>query len=159
MRTGVRLFIEGSDLDNLQFYELAESCNAVIVAENSNWGNRYFDDPVDESTDPMEALADRYHVRPSRLRTQTSAQRVELSACRRLLRQRPRGLSSISLNGTHPLPGTSLTRKKSSMRKPSLRSVSATRNTHCPTLTGSHLKRRLEQFVAAIVQSTRRCHR
>jgi benzoyl-CoA reductase/2-hydroxyglutaryl-CoA dehydratase subunit BcrC/BadD/HgdB len=77
VRNGVRLFIEGSDLDNLQFYELAESCNAVIVAENSNWGNRYFDDPVDESTDPMEALADRYHVRPSRLRTQTSAQRVD----------------------------------------------------------------------------------
>jgi benzoyl-CoA reductase/2-hydroxyglutaryl-CoA dehydratase subunit BcrC/BadD/HgdB len=75
-RKGVRLFIEGSDLDNLQFYELAEACNAVIVAENSNWGNRYFDDPVDESVDPMEALADRYHSRPSRLRTQTSAQRV-----------------------------------------------------------------------------------
>jgi len=75
-RKGVRLFIEGSDLDNLQFYELAESCNAVIVAENSNWGNRYFDDPVDESSDPMEALADRYHGRPSRLRTQTSVQRV-----------------------------------------------------------------------------------
>lgn len=76
-KNGVRLFIEGSDLDNLQFYELAESCNAVIVAENSNWGNRYFDDLVDESVDPMEALADRYHARPSRLRTQTSAQRVD----------------------------------------------------------------------------------
>jgi benzoyl-CoA reductase/2-hydroxyglutaryl-CoA dehydratase subunit BcrC/BadD/HgdB len=76
-RAGVRLFIEGSDLDNLQFYELAESCNTVIVAENSNWGNRYFDDPVDESVDPMEALADRYHARPSRLRTQSSGQRVD----------------------------------------------------------------------------------
>jgi benzoyl-CoA reductase/2-hydroxyglutaryl-CoA dehydratase subunit BcrC/BadD/HgdB len=75
-RAGVRLFIEGSDLDNLQFYELVESCNAVIVAENSSWGNRYFDDPVDESADPMEALADRYHARPSRLRTQTSDQKV-----------------------------------------------------------------------------------
>jgi benzoyl-CoA reductase/2-hydroxyglutaryl-CoA dehydratase subunit BcrC/BadD/HgdB len=75
-RDGARLFIEGSDLDNLQFYELVESCNAVIVAENSNWGNRYFDDPVDESVDPMEALADRYHARPSRLRTQSSVQRV-----------------------------------------------------------------------------------
>jgi benzoyl-CoA reductase/2-hydroxyglutaryl-CoA dehydratase subunit BcrC/BadD/HgdB len=75
-RDGVRLFLEGSDLDNLQFYEVAESCNAVIVAENSNWGNRYFEDPVDESADPMEALADRYHTRPSRLRIQTSDQRV-----------------------------------------------------------------------------------
>jgi len=76
-RGGVRLFIEGSDLDNLQFYELVESFNTVIVAENSNWGNRYFDDPVDESADPIEALVDRYHARPSRLRTQSSAQRVD----------------------------------------------------------------------------------
>jgi benzoyl-CoA reductase/2-hydroxyglutaryl-CoA dehydratase subunit BcrC/BadD/HgdB len=76
-RDGVKLFIEGSDLDNLQFYELVESCNTVVVAENSNWGNRYFDDPIDESADPIEALADRYHARPSRLRTQTSTQRVD----------------------------------------------------------------------------------
>jgi benzoyl-CoA reductase/2-hydroxyglutaryl-CoA dehydratase subunit BcrC/BadD/HgdB len=76
-KAGVRLFIEGSDLDNLQFYELVETCNAVIIAENNNWGNRYFDDPVDESADPMEALADRYHARPSRLRTQSSGQRVD----------------------------------------------------------------------------------
>ncbi len=74
---GTRIFIEGSDLDNLQFYELVESCNAVIVAEDSNWGNRYFEDPVDESMDPMEALADRYHARPSRFRTQSSDQRVQ----------------------------------------------------------------------------------
>ncbi len=74
---GTRIFIEGSDLDNLQFYELVESCNAIIVAEDSNWGNRYFEDPVDESMDPMEALADRYHARPSRFRTQSSDQRVQ----------------------------------------------------------------------------------
>ena len=76
-KAGARIFIEGSDLDNLQFYELVESCNAVIVAENSTWGNRYFDDPIDESAGPMEALADRYHARPSRLRTQSLDQRVD----------------------------------------------------------------------------------
>jgi len=75
-REGSRIFIEGSDLDHLQFYELVESCGAVIVAEDSNWGNRVFADLVDESADPMEALADRYHARPSRLRTQSSDQRV-----------------------------------------------------------------------------------
>jgi len=74
---GIKIFVEGSDLDNLQFYELVESCNAVIVAEDSNWGNRYFEDPVDESADPMEALAARYHARPSRFRTQSSDQRVQ----------------------------------------------------------------------------------
>ena len=75
-KEGVRVFIEGSDLDNLELYKLVESSNAVIVAEDSSWGNRYFDDPVDPSADPMDALADRYHARPSRLRTQSSDQRV-----------------------------------------------------------------------------------
>ena len=40
---GVRLFVAGSDVDNLQLYDLVESCGAVVVAEDSNWGNRYFE--------------------------------------------------------------------------------------------------------------------
>src|SRR5208283_1279946 len=76
VRAGVRLFIEGSDLDNLQLYELVESCGAVVVSEDSNWGNRYFEDPADESCSPVEAIVDRYHLRPSRIRIQTIDQRV-----------------------------------------------------------------------------------
>ncbi|HEX2964808.1 MAG TPA: 2-hydroxyacyl-CoA dehydratase family protein [Syntrophorhabdaceae bacterium] len=77
VKTGVRVFIEGSDLDNTQFYDLIESSGAVIVGEDSNWGDRYSEDPVDENAEPMEALAERYHIRPSRLRTQSSEQRVK----------------------------------------------------------------------------------
>ncbi len=73
---GVRLFVAGSDVDNLQLYDLVESCGAVVVAEDSNWGNRYFEDPVDDSCSPMEAIADRYHLRPSRIRIQSIDQRV-----------------------------------------------------------------------------------
>ena len=80
-REGVRIFIEGSDLDNLQLYGLIESCGALVVAEDSNWGNRYFEDPADESCDPLEAIADRYHLRPSRIRIQSIDQRVRY--CRR----------------------------------------------------------------------------
>ncbi|HVN96094.1 MAG TPA: 2-hydroxyacyl-CoA dehydratase family protein [Syntrophorhabdaceae bacterium] len=83
-KDGVRIFMEGSDLDNPEIYKLVESSGAVIVAEDSNWGNRYFEDPVDETADPMEALADRYHARSSRPRTQSSAQKVAYTVRRAL---------------------------------------------------------------------------
>jgi benzoyl-CoA reductase/2-hydroxyglutaryl-CoA dehydratase subunit BcrC/BadD/HgdB len=59
-KEGVRLFVEGSPMDNLQFYEIIESCDATIVAEDNCWGNRYSDDPVSLSLDPLEAITDRY---------------------------------------------------------------------------------------------------
>jgi len=60
-RHGARLFVDGSPLDNLQLYEIIESCKATVVAEDNCWGNRYSDVPVDTSLDPLEAIADRYH--------------------------------------------------------------------------------------------------
>ncbi|MFC1819496.1 2-hydroxyacyl-CoA dehydratase subunit D [Thermodesulfobacteriota bacterium] len=60
-REGFRLFVEGSPLDNLQLYEIIESLNATVVAEDNCWGNRYSDVPVDTSLNPMEAIIDRYH--------------------------------------------------------------------------------------------------
>ncbi|MFC1820736.1 2-hydroxyacyl-CoA dehydratase subunit D, partial [Thermodesulfobacteriota bacterium] len=51
-RDGVRLFIEGSPLDNLQLYELIELSGATIVTEDNCWGNRYSDVPVDTSIEP-----------------------------------------------------------------------------------------------------------
>jgi benzoyl-CoA reductase/2-hydroxyglutaryl-CoA dehydratase subunit BcrC/BadD/HgdB len=76
-RDGVRLFIEGSDLDHLQFYELVESCKATIVSETSSWGNRYFDDPVDPSLDPIEAISDRYHLKSPSPRMHSIDRRIE----------------------------------------------------------------------------------
>jgi benzoyl-CoA reductase/2-hydroxyglutaryl-CoA dehydratase subunit BcrC/BadD/HgdB len=62
-RDGVRLFIEGSPIDNLQLYELVESFNATIVGEDNCWGNRYSDNPIDLTLDPLEAIAERYHLK------------------------------------------------------------------------------------------------
>jgi len=59
-KDGFRLFVAGSPHDNLQFYELVESCGAVIVAEDNCWGNNYSDDPIKTSGNPMTAIADRY---------------------------------------------------------------------------------------------------
>lgn len=60
-KDGVRLFIESSPLDNLQFYENVESYQAIIVGEDNCWGNRYSDVPVDTSLNPMEAIVNRYN--------------------------------------------------------------------------------------------------
>jgi benzoyl-CoA reductase/2-hydroxyglutaryl-CoA dehydratase subunit BcrC/BadD/HgdB len=59
-KEGVRLYVAGSPLDNLQFYELVESCRAIIVGEDNCWGSRYAEDPIKTLPDPMEAVADRY---------------------------------------------------------------------------------------------------
>jgi benzoyl-CoA reductase/2-hydroxyglutaryl-CoA dehydratase subunit BcrC/BadD/HgdB len=63
-RDGVRLFIEGSPLDNLQLYGIIESCNATVVAEDNCWGNRSFDVPVNVSIAPMEAIIEMYNNKP-----------------------------------------------------------------------------------------------
>ncbi len=60
-RNGARLFVEGSPLDNLQFYKAVESDKVTIVAEDNCWGNRYSDNLIDTSRDPVEAIASRYH--------------------------------------------------------------------------------------------------
>jgi len=61
VRNGARLFVEGSPLDNLQLYEIIESCGATVVAEDNCWGNRSFDVPIDAAADPVEAVIDRYN--------------------------------------------------------------------------------------------------
>jgi benzoyl-CoA reductase/2-hydroxyglutaryl-CoA dehydratase subunit BcrC/BadD/HgdB len=58
---GIRLFVSGSPLDNLQLYEVIESSNAVVVSEDNCWGNRYSDVAIDESLDPLDAITDRYY--------------------------------------------------------------------------------------------------
>ncbi len=60
-RDGTRIFVEASPLDNLQLYKIIESCNATVVAEDNCWGNRYSDNLIDASRDPVEVIASRYH--------------------------------------------------------------------------------------------------
>jgi benzoyl-CoA reductase/2-hydroxyglutaryl-CoA dehydratase subunit BcrC/BadD/HgdB len=62
-RSGTRLFVEASPLDTVQFYEIVESCQATVVAEDHCWGNRYAEVPIDTSLDPMEAIVKRYYLK------------------------------------------------------------------------------------------------
>ncbi len=63
--SGKRIFVEGSPVDNLQFYQLVEDCGAVIVNEDNCWGSRSFEDLVDTKRfpDQIEAIAQRYHYK------------------------------------------------------------------------------------------------
>ena len=59
-RDGVRLFVDGSPLDNLQLYKIIESGKATVVADDNCWGNRCSDSLIDTSHDPFESIVDRY---------------------------------------------------------------------------------------------------
>jgi benzoyl-CoA reductase/2-hydroxyglutaryl-CoA dehydratase subunit BcrC/BadD/HgdB len=77
VRNGVRLFIEASPLDNLQFYEILEGCGATVVGEDNCWGNRYSDTPADESLEPLEAITKRYLLKSPCPRMHPLASRVD----------------------------------------------------------------------------------
>jgi benzoyl-CoA reductase/2-hydroxyglutaryl-CoA dehydratase subunit BcrC/BadD/HgdB len=61
--SGVRLFVTGSVQDHPQFYELVESCGALVVSEDHDWGARHFAGEIDTSADPIDGIVDRYHLR------------------------------------------------------------------------------------------------
>jgi len=62
---GKRVFVTGSGHDHTAFYELVEGLGAVIVGDDHEWGDRSFAGLVDETTtDPIQALSERYHRAP-----------------------------------------------------------------------------------------------
>jgi benzoyl-CoA reductase subunit C len=58
-----RLFLYGSELDDPEYVKIIEDQGALIVADGICFGARMFWDLVNESLDPMEALAKRYYSR------------------------------------------------------------------------------------------------
>lgn len=75
--SGVRVFVTGSTQDHPYFYELVEGCGAVIVGEDHDWGNRHFAGEADApADDPVDAITDRYHLRPPGSSRATVSQRV-----------------------------------------------------------------------------------
>ncbi|MBN1848078.1 MAG: 2-hydroxyacyl-CoA dehydratase [Deltaproteobacteria bacterium] len=78
-KKGVRVSVEGSQIDHLRFYELVESYGAVIVTESHSWGDGISDHPVDNSFEPLGAITDRYHLYSSSPRLYPK--REELQHC------------------------------------------------------------------------------
>jgi len=74
--SGVRVFVTGSAHDGPDVYELIESCGAVVVGEDHETGNRYFEGLVAEDADPIDAIVDRYHLRSPESTRSTVSERV-----------------------------------------------------------------------------------
>ena len=58
-----RLFLYGSELDDPDWIKVIEDQGGLVVADGTCFGGRIFWDLVDESSEPIEALARRYHER------------------------------------------------------------------------------------------------
>jgi benzoyl-CoA reductase subunit C len=58
--TGTRLMILGSENDDVEFVEMVEDLEATIVQDDHCTGTRYFWDEVQNTRDPLTAIAERY---------------------------------------------------------------------------------------------------
>jgi benzoyl-CoA reductase/2-hydroxyglutaryl-CoA dehydratase subunit BcrC/BadD/HgdB len=74
--SGVRLFVTGSVQDHPQFYELVESCGALVVGEDHDWGAGRFAGEIDTSAEPMDGIVDLYHLREPGTHQATVSERV-----------------------------------------------------------------------------------
>ncbi|HHX24542.1 MAG TPA: 2-hydroxyacyl-CoA dehydratase [Thermoanaerobacterales bacterium] len=61
--SGKRIFVTGSVHEDISFYELVERAGAVIVAEDHDMGNRYFDKNVETDSDLLHSIVNRYMLR------------------------------------------------------------------------------------------------
>ncbi|MEW6616315.1 MAG: 2-hydroxyacyl-CoA dehydratase family protein [Thermodesulfobacteriota bacterium] len=59
-----RLMVIGSVVDDPSYIKLIEDLGSVVVADNLCFGSRYFWEPVDTGSDPLESLARSYLRRP-----------------------------------------------------------------------------------------------
>ncbi|MBI1987957.1 MAG: 2-hydroxyacyl-CoA dehydratase [Nitrospinae bacterium] len=73
----IRLMVLGSILNNSHFLQGIEEVGAAVVTDELCTGTRYFWGEVDESLDPMEALARYYLNRPPCARFQPNDRRFE----------------------------------------------------------------------------------
>jgi benzoyl-CoA reductase subunit C len=60
VQSRVNLLVSASMLDDTDFLQLIEESGGAVVADDMPIGSRYFYYPVGSSSDPLQALADRY---------------------------------------------------------------------------------------------------
>lgn len=73
----VRLFVSGSPVDNLQLYEILESVSAIVVGEDTAFGEMYAEAPISKEIKPIEALTDRYIYKPLQSRMLGMKERIK----------------------------------------------------------------------------------
>lgn len=60
---GERIFLTGSNQENLELYELIENSGAVVIGEDNDWGERFYERDSNLSLPPLRSVVDRYMLR------------------------------------------------------------------------------------------------
>lgn len=75
--TGKRIFFTGSAQEDTRLYDWIEQTGAVVVGEDHDWGDRYYDRDCSLSYPPVRAIVDRYMLREFSSKKAFVSQRVE----------------------------------------------------------------------------------
>ena len=75
--TGPRVFVTGSAQEDTGLYDLIEEAGAVVVGEDHDWGDRFYDRDCREDYPVIRALVDRYMLRQFSSKKAFVSQRVE----------------------------------------------------------------------------------
>lgn len=81
---GPRLYVSGTEQFDLTVYSLLENAGAVIVGEDQDCGQRYYERLTDPESPPEEAVAARYIRRTPSPKKATVDRRVETLCCKAL---------------------------------------------------------------------------
>ena len=73
---GPRVFYTGAEQEDTALYEKIESNGLVVVGEDINWGDRYYDRDFNMSYPVTRAIVDRYLLREFSARKSTPAERL-----------------------------------------------------------------------------------
>lgn len=75
--TGPRVFYTGAEQEDISLYERMEAQGMVIVGEDTNWGDRYYNRDYNTNYPATRALVDRYMLREFSAKKAFVSQRVE----------------------------------------------------------------------------------
>lgn len=75
--TGPRVYFTGSAQEDTDLYEMIEEAGLVIVGEDHDWGDRFYDRDYNLDYAPIRAIVDRYMLREFSSKKAFVSQRVE----------------------------------------------------------------------------------
>ncbi len=74
---GLRIFMTGSAQESTDLYELIEKSGGVVVGEDHDWGDRFYERDYNMSYPPVRAIVDRYMLREYSSKKAFVSQRVK----------------------------------------------------------------------------------
>lgn len=74
---GPRIYFTGSGQENTELYDLIEEAGGVIVSEDHDWGDRFYERDYNTDYAPVRAIVDRYMLREFSSKKAFVSQRVE----------------------------------------------------------------------------------